>query len=52
MTTLKYCENYPNITQDLKRGNAAGKMAPIDWLDVGLPQVFNLQKKCGICEAQ
>ena len=34
MKTLKYCENYQNMTQDMKWANAARKMSPIDLLDV------------------
>ena len=29
-------------TEDMKLANALGKMVPIDLLDAGLPQTFNL----------
>jgi hypothetical protein len=39
---LKYSENYQNVTRDMKWAHAVEKMAPIDLLDPGLPQTFNL----------
>lgn len=40
---LKYCEHYQHVTQRHKaRANAVGKMAPVDLLNEGVPQSFNL----------
>lgn len=34
-----------NVTQTHKVNNATGKMEPINLLEVGLPQIFNVLKK-------
>ena len=39
---MKYYETHQNVTQSW--ANAVGKMVPIDLLDAGLPQTFNLWK--------
>lgn len=33
------------MSKTLKRANAIGKVAPVDLLDMGLPQIFNLLKQ-------
>lgn len=43
MKSWKYCENYQNV-RDIKWANAVGKMVPVDVLNTGLPQTFNLLK--------
>ena len=39
---MKYCKNYQNVTETRSEQILVGKMAPIDLLDMGLPQTFNL----------
>lgn len=42
---MKYFQNDQNVSKTLKRTNAIGKIAPVDLLDMGLPQIFNLLKQ-------
>ena len=45
MESSRYCENYQNVTQDMKWANAVGKMVSVDLLGVESPHSFNLFKK-------
>lgn len=44
MKYLKFCENYRKVTQRHRVGKGCWKMVPIELLDAGLPQTFNLWK--------
>ena len=35
-------QEFPKFDRDMKEANAVGKTAPMDLLDTGLPQTFNL----------
>ena len=42
MEKFEILEELPKCETDMKWANAVGKMAPVDLLDAGLPQIFNL----------